>query len=363
MTYYYAIFFASIILYPLLNLFHLEKYLGSKRRKDLLYLIIIFSTIALFVGFRREDVGFDTANYVSSFLSGGNRFGGTGTEVILHFIEKICGFISKKPTFYLVTVSSLTSLLYANYIYKNSSNIYLSTIIYIAMFILHPMNIMQQWLAIGFGLNFISTIRHKKVKQSILYLILAILTHTSAIILITYPIAYRLNQKKWFPLVFALLSIVVILFKNEIMSIIISILPYKHYVTDLRYGHGGVSVSKILFYILLLIMQLSILIFKKNKLATDDIIKKAYDYAVLYSITIIFYIISSTFTYLNREALFFGLTILDGIPFLIKYIKYKKILSTLTIIVMLVILWRGVVQDKSGASQYHTIFDETPIIR
>ena len=190
----------------LLILFHY--YFFNNKNKIFEKYVWIFSIffLSIFIGLRFE-IGGDWDIYKNFFL----HFNDKNNElnfsdylnhgVIFVFINKIAYYLGIQ----FVGVNLLLALIFmhslSNFI-KDSDNRWLALAISVPIIILIlAMGYMRQGLAFAFSLYLIKNLENKKLSLAYIYLIFAILSHKSAIILSIFILFYVIYYRKYFQLV------------------------------------------------------------------------------------------------------------------------------------------------------------------
>jgi hypothetical protein len=74
-------------------------------------------------------------------------------EIVINLIAGFSLLFSSDYQLFLLINGALISLLFAKFIFDNSSNILISTLIFLGMFFIQSMNLMREWLAIAIGIG------------------------------------------------------------------------------------------------------------------------------------------------------------------------------------------------------------------
>lgn len=161
---------------------------SNKKKGGVLFFLIVGTISAI-----RYDVGYDYMNYLDIIL-------GRNTYAIAYDrLEPLCKslinasrYLGYPQLFFIITSIAIVAAI-SFWIYNESKNYKLSILIFMGlpMFFWASLSIIRQFLAISFGTLFFLNILRDKNKQSILWLILAVLSHSSALILICGYLAKR----------------------------------------------------------------------------------------------------------------------------------------------------------------------------
>lgn len=165
---------------------------SNKRMGMFLFFILVCGVSAI-----RYNIGYDYINYLDIILS-------RNTYAIAYDrLEPLGRFLIdtsrhlEYPQFFFIVSSIIIIIGVAFWIYRESEDYKLSILIFMAlpMFFWASLSIVRQFMAISFGLFFFNAIISRKYKQSYAWLLLAILSHSSAFVL---AITYFLPQKLTF---------------------------------------------------------------------------------------------------------------------------------------------------------------------
>ena len=319
-----------------------------------LYVFIIFLSVSFIVGFRGLGVGIDTLvyyKYYETALNGHiNIF--EGIQIVRPIIEFICAKLHFPAALYFFAVASLTSYFIFKYMLEMSKDVFISIIIYLGMFFVQSMNIMDTWLALSFGLGALVEYNKKHTKRALCFLILSCLTHISAVVMLLYFLFYKIKNKKKALVVFIFLGLVFICVKDMLMRFIVYLVPqYSSYYYGGRYGQGGVSIEKILLYLIILVAIFYIL-FSKKKMLTAEEVSNFYTYAAFVVLAIVFSIAANSLLYMNRLVYYFGITIVVCVPAVLDKFPLKHFTKIVVVLAMFFLLYRNESVDSSGISNY-----------
>ncbi|MCA1010725.1 EpsG family protein [Halobacillus halophilus] len=200
--------------------------LDTKKGK-MTFLIIATLQLILLQGLRNESVGADTRSYLKyfnhiqyfdmeAFIS--HRF-----EIGYKFLNNLLAQIGINDQIFLTLVSALILVPVSVFLYKNSTNVYLSLYLYITFgFYAASFNTLRQNIAYGIILLSFQYIRDRKFIPFLLIVLLASTFHFSALI---FAFAYFLARiKLTIPTVslIVILTIPIAFLKNQITAFIIS---------------------------------------------------------------------------------------------------------------------------------------------
>lgn len=286
--------------------------------------IIVFSFFICF----RYNVGTDFFNYMDFYdycakipLNEIFQYRMEPGAIVLY---KISYLISSNPITIIYTMSFV--IIIATYILLDKIETYygekldssLSLVCFLFLFLPFCLNGMRQGIAILFGLISILEFIHEKKRLSIVYLILAVLFHSSAVILLVYLIFYLFNKKNNVNSCIILFSFIlgIILYLSPTLILKFSFFEkFNIYLTNTTS-----TINKSYVFLLLLNSPLFILILLlKNKISSDD---RFLSY--LWISSQILYFFCSFFIFLNRISLYFEIICIILIPMLLHSKTNKK---------------------------------------
>lgn len=182
-------FYCSVIIFSTITLGYVSK-ISDKKRRYIAYIILTIIT-SLVAGFR-DITGTDSAMYKYMFITNDYHLNINGQIGRVVSIEKGYIFINSLArkimpySMFLFCISFVTIYLLILCIdrYRNDINVYIAALVLYTTIYLTSFNIMRQGLAISIGLfGFFEYLSNKKIK-ALIFIILATLFHTSAIVLL-----------------------------------------------------------------------------------------------------------------------------------------------------------------------------------
>ena len=200
-----------------------ESYSKKSRKKFCVFSWIVLSLIE---GLRDFSVGTDTIQYAATFEMEQMDYYEIGFQLIGKFVH----LFSDNPIVFLLIVSLITNGLIFRAIYKNSSNVAVSAFTYMSLYYyFNSFNAVRQYLAIGLILCAYTFLKDDKFMKYFIFVLIAALIHTTAIVgLLLFPL-YQLNLKReidkrnfvrWFGILLVFEILFVYLFKNYFHSIL-----------------------------------------------------------------------------------------------------------------------------------------------
>lgn len=322
----------------------------SKNRTESIYLFFVFAFVSLIIGLRDISVGIDTKNYIYEYyykVQNGSIFNNS-IEIVINIIAKIC----PTPQIFLFVVGAVTSMLFAIFIFQNSENVWLSTIIFLGMFFVQSMNLMREWLAIAIGINSLMFFKKNKYFIGSVILLVAILTHVTAISLIFIPLFLFIKNKRKALYLTTFFCLLFVIFKNNIFNLVVFIFPkYYDYIYSGYFVNESAFNIKDLIFIAIELYFIYFLLYESWKLPNE---KKQQFYA-----NIAFLLIAITFSYcgqnisiFHRLVYYYSVYLIISLPEVIEKSSLKSIIVPLLIVAMFIMLYRSGISDNNGISEY-----------
>jgi len=236
---------------------------------EFLKILLISLIISFFFGFRPIDIGSDTINYYSRFVSFSSSFE-VGFRLFSNLIFTIFG-PNYRVYFFLISFITIFNLLIAFKSLIKDPFYILSAWIVVSLpySILMQINIIRQGFALSFFLLGISFFFNKNIFLGILLSFIATTFHSTVIIYITsFFITFLVDFKKYTKIYLLFFFFIISLFGLPFLLINFFDIPYIN--TRLLNGYSGDNnlffFSKILFYFLLYVI-IEILMFEKEDLS------------------------------------------------------------------------------------------------
>lgn len=187
---------------------------GNKTKNKKIYLFFVFTVLSLIAGLRSENVGIDTKQFTTAFdyisLNPISKISTYRYEYGFSFLCWILGKIFSSHQALIFFTSIFINFSILKFIYKNSENVYLSTLLYIfGNFYFDYMNVMRQAIAIAIILLGFEKLKENKNAIFAVYVFVASMFHSSAIITLILILVKKLrfNKKTIFiVLIFSLVS-------------------------------------------------------------------------------------------------------------------------------------------------------------
>ena len=199
------------------------------KKKNKFSLVLFFMVLTILVAFRHESVGNDTRNYIYYFESISMTPWSALVEYKLEFgyvlLNKLVSMVSQDTQiFFAVAAIISVSFILPTYsrLCEDSS---LTLVLFVTMSTFFMMfSGLRQMLAISIGFFAYEFARKKKPIKFVIAVFVAMLFHTSAIILLVlYPAYYVRITKKWLFVIVPLMAGVFV-FNSVIFSFLLSLL-------------------------------------------------------------------------------------------------------------------------------------------
>ena len=245
--------------------------INNEKKNVKLFLIISFSLFCILAAIRADCVGVDTPQYTTFYqilvsIKEFPIFSNYRYEYGFTFLCWLLTRISASPQLLLIVTSIFINVVIAKFIYKNSKNPYLSTILYlICNYYFQYMNIMRQALAIAFVLLGYNELKEKKYIKYILLTLIGCSFHFSAILSFLFIPLERIKLSRKI-IVFTLISIILAFaFGNDFFAFLATISPRLYGYLGSEYDVTNYFGALILMLVQLVILLTGVILIKKNK--------------------------------------------------------------------------------------------------
>lgn len=297
---------------------------GAAPRKRMLFCVLSGAEIAAVIGLRSINVGIDTFSYAQRFseISYVSFFSLFSLDI--HFekgfllYNKVLSFISYNPQVLFIVSAIILMWAVMRLIYKNTSFVWLGTIIYISAVgdFRWALTATRQTIAIAFTVFAFEAVKKRRPLNFILFVLIAAMFHKSALcFLILYPL-YRVRFN--IVNVFIALAGSVIIFFNLglILHFASSLFPnYQGYLSV----SGLDSITGVLIKVLIAAFPVLILHLTRSRADKDMNV-------LLWSalLSLLFAVFTLKLYMLGRLALYFSIYTIILVPKTFELIKNKK---------------------------------------
>lgn len=281
-----AIYIGILILTVLLG-FVMRPNSGTRRKRN--YMVIVFGLITIISALRKYSVGKDLgAHYYNTFLRikdlpWKSAIASTSYEKGFVAFLKLVGSIFENPQWMIVINSIFIFVIIGWFIYKNSEDVVLSSILFIACNTwFMELNIMRQGMAISTGLLAAEVYKRTdlKAKRYIIFGLLVLLAasfHSAAIILILIPVVDKLGFKRkhiFWSVVILTVAFFLYSYLYQITSLFVSLTrDYAEYYESKNYGTGSINAFA-LYELLVPLVCFAIaswtIVYRQRKMGTVD---------------------------------------------------------------------------------------------
>lgn len=170
------------------------------------YLCIVFGAIVVVAMLRSDQIGIDLSHYYNKYYPLFKNVDWDKLQSVtisgdweLGFCAfcKIIGQISTSTQCFVIFTSMFTMIPYALFIYRNSDDVIFSTVFFLGYHIfMMSMNVIRQAMAVGIILLGLEALKRKKYAKFVIYVAVATLFHTTAIIALFFILCDKLTFKK-----------------------------------------------------------------------------------------------------------------------------------------------------------------------
>lgn len=325
MLVYYSIL-TCLLYFGVVNIFT-KKYLHF----DKCVLIFSASILLFFAAFRSIKIGADTKQYISHFLKlSETDFNDFSTytngwygdiETGYKFYNKILSFISKNPQTITIANSVLLIGLITILIYKESKDKWLSIFLYFTFcFYQTALNLTPSSFVSYFMFLSFPFIKKRKIIPFMLFVLIGMSFHTSAIFFIPLYFLYNIKINKKVIIFSISACVLFVLFYDAIQPIIINIIPSKYvwYIDNSRVRYK--LTAELLVYVVQLFAILFItMLSEKNEIKSFFENNKLMCWVFIYETLL--YFLATKASMFSRGAFLFSPYTIIIIPELISYIE------------------------------------------
>lgn len=230
---------------------------------------------------------------------------------------------------------------------------------YYLLFYNQSLNLLRQSLAVAFGVCAFTYIRKQRKLSFLICAMLAIFTHSSAIVVIAVPIIYIIINGKFRTIakigiligacvsVVGFASITQLLIRMGILST-----RYEHYIYDVQRGGGFVRLF------LLCVPYLVLLVFCTHKTEFE---KERNTLVILAAMASIFSLLAFRLAHIARIAIYFDIYLIFSIPYIALNCKYmikgrRQNLNQVVLVCFMLIYWILVYVIRKGGETVPYIF-------
>lgn len=338
-----GIYIYNIVVVILLGILFLHMYKSNLTKK--MYFLILTLQMALIVGLRGYDVGWDTRNYVWYFSRAANfdlKYIITkdiDIEKGYVLLEYLVSKLSTNPTVFFLIIALFYFISVGRFIYKDSKDPILSYVLFIALgFFTFSMTALRQTVAIGVVLYSYKFIKERKFKLFVVNILFAAIFHKSAIFFLP---AYFLAYKK-ITIKYILLMIITIplsyIFRDSIFNLLI-------YISGAQYSTYQ-TVGPITLILLMILILIGGIVQRRSIILKD---KENIIYYNMLFIAIIFGMLAFANPAWLRIVYYYHIATILFVPVIINSFKDRHlqiILKVLTIVILLGLCINNLTQNS-----------------
>ena len=317
----------------------------SNRRHRLFFVIVSFGLLGLIAALRKYTVGIDmNILYAPLFPKIASVDFSNLSIFPIEFgyvlFNKILSLFSSDVQILIVFSSIFVISIYGYFIYKNSSNVFISTLLFIMLNIYFMcMNIVRQQIAVSFILIAFCLWFNKKGKINIYSIILILVAssfHASSIIMIPILLLYGKKYNKNTIIIFLTVAIISLLFYKQFINLYANFSTmfnlsnnkdYTYYLESEKYGISIVnlnSISSLLLSLGILAISYYYLIYLSiDNITFEKKLKNSF-YMYMVSFYTLFNILVLKMGILQRLQYYFLPFVLLIIPECLKYCKRRE---------------------------------------
>lgn len=243
--------------------------LNEPLKKDRgIFMIITMIVMMLLAAFRSINVGNDTDEYIRIFneiLSNPDYANITRYEVGYIFLNKFVGKFTFNPQGIIIVTAVIYYTVFIWFYVKHSKNYSLTLILFFCLMFDSTLTMIRQELAMAFILVSFDRILDKKHIEALIWIIIASLFHSSAIIMVILLfLPYIKFDKIW--VIGILLICFLLAFTNVLYKVCQLILPaYAHYFGGKYSESGWLAITYKICYNLAFFILVSLAIYKLGR--------------------------------------------------------------------------------------------------
>ena len=314
----------------------------SKTRKKI-FVIITFGILTIIAAIRDSTVGVDTEQFCNAFeiisqIPLANAFNLRYEEGFV-ILCKILSYITMNRQILIVMSSLIIFPMIGFFVYKNSKDVVLSSILYIIMntYAMH-MNVMRQAIAISLViLAYEMFLKKDKIIKYILLIFLASFFHQTAIIMVVLIFFRKIKYTYNTYFLTIIVGIVVFILANTIWNIATSMFPTYVGYANTEYIDSSYIAGSISAIIAWVVLTMGVFFERKNK-------NKDVSYNFLAFMVSILFIIDLLVIKINlfvRLATYFGFFTMIWLSNTLHDIKDKneRILMKYLVLVCFIVYW------------------------
>ena len=224
---------------------------GKSTKKDNgIVMITVLLVMMCLAALRSSEVGNDTKEYIRIFnmvISDPDYINVTRFEKGYLYLNKFIGLFTHNPQWVLIVTSSIYYLIFIWFFKKHSKDYAFTLVLFFFLMYGATLTMIRQQLAIAFVFVAFDRIMNKHCIRAMIWILVAFLFHSSAILLLILPILPHIKFNKWLAFIIILLCSLCA-FTDLLYKVCIVLAPsYAHYFDSAYVGSGWLAVSFNLF--------------------------------------------------------------------------------------------------------------------
>lgn len=351
MFFYLGLTLFTVLLRPICSLLF-------QRHKNLSYVIAAGAALWAVSAFRDITVGTDTLGYFQNYQSvqllGAAGISQLRLEPLYYYFMLIAGQLLGDYNAFLAVQSLFTIALFMRFIYKNSSNVCVSVLVFqLAYFYCASLNISRFWLGASIALIGYDFAKKCLFKKSCVFVVIGSLVHTTNLaFLVIYLLLAKKRVANEMTLVISILFALLTTFALNWGIGFVSML-FPRYSVYQDYSAGGSSGLFPIFFLLILIVAS----FSSDK---DRAPADSRRTLLVASVVSIGYVISISSIWLPLMARFsyvftvFLLLFIPELPAMSK--RYGRLIQAITLLALAVYYMNLLNSNSAGVIPYASIF-------
>lgn len=353
----------------------------AKTKKTKIILMMLAVLPFLMISVLRYDVGTDyIKRYTNDYIDMAHGKNITNLEIGFKLIDYLCLIFTKEPYLLFAVTSLIILAIFSISIYKESKSVLLSTtIFFLAGYFFGSLNLVRQYIAIGFLLIAYQFLLEENKKKSyigfILCTILAFFMHSSSIV--GFVLLF-LGKKVFVNIKWILPVSIILLILNEnimqVLGLVIEKTRFGVYLSG-KLARGEVSILNILENLMIYLWMYAIYYLKqKNK---EEIKKEGILFLNIQGIALLTTVAGACHMLFSRIALYFVVFQILSVPYYISIMPFKQIkemiqnkwkkeikeqtIKQITIVVLIIgfismFTYTNILNNDNGVLPYKTIF-------
>lgn len=344
--------FIFILIYGLI----IKNKIDNKKTK-IIFLTVCFFVMFLIQALRDSSVGSDTIQYVNIYdnykTSEVYSYLFTHYDWGIQLIIRVFSGIGFDSQLFIAFLSMIIMVGFSIFIYKNSKNYVLSTLVFAGIFYPNSFNVIRQYVACAIAINSFYYFKNKKYIRSLIIVLFSLLFHKISLIILV-PYLFSLIKDRKIQIAFLFLFVgVAIIFNNMIISYFLELFRGDYYTS------GDFDSMRIFRMSSLLVLFYAIVILYTMQWSKED---EMLDYKIVSSFSLVNLIFG--FYYLKNEIFsriieLLNLHLLLSISLVINVSrrgKYYLIYRAVAVSLIFFLMIMQVFNSQSGVESYSFFF-------